>query len=159
MATVTCRTQHPGTPKERCPQCCPSSGHRSLSTREPCPLPSPAGGAQCPQAMTLGPEGGGSWTGAPGLLVPAACCARGHRPRGRAGVGVFLKQVRSKLCPLLTPVSCVSLGETSLARLGFRVLFHKMGIMSSLLQGSQSCTVGCEGQCGGQATAGLGLDF
>lgn len=58
VATVTCRTQHSGTPKERCPQCCPSSGHRSLSTREPCPLPSPAGGAQCPQAMTLGPAGG-----------------------------------------------------------------------------------------------------
>lgn len=75
VATVTCRTQHPGTPKERCPQCCPSSGHRSLSTREPCPLPSPAGGAQCPQAMTLGPAGGGgqldrgAWiVGASGLL-------------------------------------------------------------------------------------------
>lgn len=60
---------------------------------------------------------------------------------------------------LLTPVSCVSLGETSLAQLGFDVLFHKMGIMSSLLQDSQSCIVVCEGQCGGQATAGLGLDF
>lgn len=58
---------------------------------------------------------------------------------------------------LLPPASWVSLGKIALAQLGLSGFIHKMGIMSSLLQGSQSCGEGSEG-LRGQATAGLGLD-
>lgn len=58
---------------------------------------------------------------------------------------------------LLPPASCVSFGDTPLAQLGLGVFIHKMGIVSSLLQGAQSCGEGSEGS-EDQATVGLGLD-
>lgn len=50
---------------------------------------------------------------------------------------------------LLPPAYCVSVGEPSLAQLGFSGFIYKTGTMSSLLQGSQSCVV--------RALKGLGV--